>query len=231
MVLDGRALARGCAAQGSELRTAEQLCRAQLDRFMAALGEGRPVTVACTQEAPLFGQEAEAAGSTAPLAFVNVRATGGWSKEGAAAGPKMAALLAAAAVPLPATPLVPLRSEGVTLVLGRDGAALAAAERLADRLDLTVLLTGTEPVQPARAAAFPVLRGRARTATGWLGAFEVVVDGYAAPSPSSRAEYRWGPARDGARSRCDIILDLTGGAPLFPAHEVRQGYFRAEPQR
>ena len=77
MRLDGRALARGCAAQGAELRTAEQLCRAQLDRFMAALGEGRPVTVACTQEAPLFAQEAEAAGSAAPLTFVNVREQAG----------------------------------------------------------------------------------------------------------------------------------------------------------
>ena len=37
----------------------------------------------------------------------------------------MAALLAAAAVPLPAIPLVPLKSEGVTLVLGRDEVAIA----------------------------------------------------------------------------------------------------------
>ena len=198
MRLDGRALARGCAAQGAELRTAEQLCRAQLDRFMAALGEGRPVTVACTQEAPLFAQEAEAAGSAAPLTFVNVREQAGWAREGAAAGPKMAGLLAAAAVPLPPVPLVPLKSEGVTLVLGRDACAIAAAERLADRLDLTVLLTGAEPVTAARAAGFPVLRGRARTATGWLGAFEVVVDGYAAPSPASRAAYA-GAARRMAR--------------------------------
>lgn len=233
MVLDGKALARGCAAQGdgvgAELRTAEQLCRAQLDRFLAALGEGRPVTVACTQEAPLFAQEAEAAGATAPLTFANVREQAGWAKEGAAAGPKMAGLLAAAAVPLPPTPLVPLKSEGVALVLGRDATALAVAERLADRLDLTVLLTGAEPVQPTRAAAFPVLRGRAKAATGYLGNFEVVVDGYAAPSPASRAEYRWGPGRDGAKSRCDLVLDLTGGAPLFPAHEVRIGYLRADP--
>ena len=81
MVLDGRALARGCAARGTELRTAEQLCRAQLDRFLGALGEGRPVTVACTQEAPLFAQEAEAAGSTAPLGFVNVREQAGWARK------------------------------------------------------------------------------------------------------------------------------------------------------
>jgi len=207
MPLDQRALARGAARDGAEIRTAEQLCRAQLDRFLRAVGEGRPVTVACTQEAPLFAQEAEAAGAAVPLAFVNIREQAGWSAEARQAGPKMAALLAAAAVPLPEVPLVPLASEGVTLLLGRDAVALEAAARLAETLDLTVLLTGEQPIAPPRGAApFPVLRGRARAATGWLGAFEVTIDGHAAAAPSSRDAYRWGPARDGAKSRCDRFL-------------------------
>ncbi|HEV7266336.1 MAG TPA: 4Fe-4S dicluster domain-containing protein [Falsiroseomonas sp.] len=225
MPLDGRAIARGCKG---EPRTAEQLCLAQLDRFRAALREGAPVTVACTAQAPLFQQEAEEAGFSAPLGFVNIRETAGWSDEAKAAGPKMAALIAAAAVPMPSVPLVPLTSEGVTLVLGRDAVALEVA-RKAGALDITVLLTGAEEVPPLAAAEFPVARGRARTATGWLGAFEVVVDGYAMPRPSSRGAYAWGSAKDGATSRCDVILDLTGGAPLFPTHELRQGYLRADP--
>ncbi len=229
MPLDEKALRRGCDARGAELRLGEQVCRGQLDQFLAAVGEGRPVTMACTQEAPLFAQEAEAAGATAPLSFVNIREHAGWSSEAAAAGPKMAALLAAAAVPLPPTPLVSFKSEGTTLVLGRDEVSLAAAERLRDRLDLTVLLTGEQPVERPRSAEYPVLRGRARAATGWLGAFEVVVDNYASPSPSSRHAYRWGSARNGARSRCDLILDLSGGPPLFPLAELRQGYLRADP--
>ena len=226
MPLDGRAIPRGCKG---EVRGAEQLCVAQLDRFLAALGEGRPVTVACTAQAPLFRQEAEEAGFDQPLGFVNIRETAGWSSEAKAAGPKMAALIAAAAVPMPATPLVPLKSEGVTLVLGRDAVALEAARKLAATLDITVLLTGAEEVQPLREAEFPVARGRARAATGWLGTFEVTVDGYAMPRPSSRGAYAWGPGRDGATSRCDILLDLTGGTPLFPTHELRQGYLRADP--
>ncbi|SDB70214.1 4Fe-4S dicluster domain-containing protein [Belnapia rosea] len=224
MRLDERGIARGC---GAELRTAEQLCQAQRDRFLAALATGRPVTVGCTQEAPLFTELAEEAGATQPLAFVNLREQAGWSAEGAGAGPKIAGLIAAAAIPLPETALVPLTSAGVTLVLGRDAVAIEAARRLADRLDLTVLLTGTEPVTPAPRTDFPILRGRARGATGWLGAFEVMVDGHAAPSPASRAAYAWGPGRDGARSLCDVILDLTGGPALF--HETRLGYLRANP--
>jgi len=76
MPLDGRAIARGCKG---EARTAEQLCQAQLDRFLAALGEGEPLTVACTAQAPLFQQEAEDAGFAEPLSFVNIRETAGWS--------------------------------------------------------------------------------------------------------------------------------------------------------
>src|SRR4029453_15403879 len=36
-------------------------------------------------------------------------------------------------------------------------------------------------------------------------------------------------SRNGATSRCDIVLDLSGGAPLFPAHDLRDGYLRADP--
>lgn len=225
MRLDEKAIARGC---GAEVRTGEQLCMAQLDRFLAALATGRPLTVACTAQAPLFAQEAEAAQVPVPT-FVNIREHAGWSAEGRNAGAKMAALLAAAAEPMPATPLVPLESNGVTLVLGRDAVALEAASRLQDRLDLTVLLTGAEEVTPPRAVPFPVMKGRARAATGWLGAFEVTVDGAAMPRPSSRARFEWGPGKDGATSRADIVLDLTGHSPLFPTHEVRQGYLRADP--
>ncbi|MDQ2954929.1 MAG: 4Fe-4S dicluster domain-containing protein, partial [Pseudomonadota bacterium] len=35
--------------------------------------------------------------------------------------------------------------------------------------------------------------------------------------------------RDNAVSRCDIVLDLSGGAPLFPAADLRDGYLRADP--
>jgi ferredoxin len=227
MTLDGRALAKGCAAQGAELRTAEHLCRSQMDRFLKALGEGRPVTVACTQEAPLFTQEAEEVGFTAALDFVNVREHGGWSAEGAEAGPKMAGLLAAAAVPLPGISLVSMTSQGIALILGRDAVALEAARALSDKLDITVLLTGEEPVTPARRVEFPVLRGRARAATGHLGDFTVTVDDTSAASPASRATYLWGEGKNGTQSRCDVILDLSGRPALF--HETRQGYLRADP--
>ena len=109
MPLDAGAMQRGC--RGAEVKTAHQLCRAEIERFRAAAAGGEPLTVGCTQEAPLFSEVAgERAGRSR---FVNVRETAGWSTDAAPAGPKMAALLAVAAEPLPEIPFVSLDSEGV----------------------------------------------------------------------------------------------------------------------
>ena len=147
-----------------------------------------------------------------------------------AAGPKAAALIAAAAEEMPPISLVTLESNGVALIYGRDEIAIEAAQRLADRLDITVLLTKPGDVIPRRSNEFPVLKGTIRNARGHLGAFELAIDDYALPPPSSRAKLVFGPSRDGATSTCDLILDLSGGMPLFPAHELRPGYLRADPR-
>src|SRR3982074_2475365 len=98
MPLDAQAIGRGCAGK---ITQANQLCGLELDRFKAALADGAPITVACTQEAPLFQEVAEDIAPSSALTFVNIRETGGWSKDAAAAGPKAAALIAAAAEETP----------------------------------------------------------------------------------------------------------------------------------
>ena len=80
-----------------------------------------------------------------------------------------------------------------------------------------MLITPPADVAPPRVTDFPVVKGTIRSAKGHLGAFELTVDDYAQPAPSSRGALRFGAARDGAVSRCDLVLDLSGGAPLFPA--------------
>ena len=226
MPLDEAALAKGCGA----FQRADQLCGSQLALFRAALADGAPITVACTQEAALFTELAEDAGAAAPLTFVNIRETGGWSKDAAAAGPKTAALIAAAQVEMPPISLVSLQSEGVVLVYGRDETAIEAGRRLADRLDVTVMLSRPGDVTPPRLRDFPVLKGHVRNARGHLGAFELAIDETAVPAPSSRERLVFGAAANGATSTCDIILDLSGYQPLFPASELRPGYLRADPR-
>ena len=216
------------ATLGAAVVCDHQLCGAGLGKLRAALAAGGPVTVGCTFMQPLFEAEAEEAGFAGALRFADVREQAGWSDEAAAAGPKTAALLAGAAVPAPPVALAPLASQGVALILGRDETAVEAGRRLAEALDVTVLLERPGEIAPPARADFPVLRGAVRAAAGWLGAFTLTVDDYAAPAPSSRGALRWGPARDGAQSRCDLILDLRGGPGLFPAG-LRAGYLRADP--
>lgn len=224
MPLDADAIRRGC--KGAAVETARFLCRDQLDRFRQALAPGVTLTVGCTQEAPLF---AEVAAEKPAPSFVNLRETGGWSDEAAKAGPKMAALLAAATDPVE-LPYVKLQSDGIVLIYGRDERAIEAADLLKDHLDVTVMLIPAHAaVAPPRLTDYPIVKGSIRTARGHLGAFELVVDDYAAPSPSSRGKLSFGAPRGGAASRCDLLLDLTGKPPLFPAADLRDGYLRADP--
>ena len=223
MPLDGSAVQRGC--RGAEVLTARQLCRAELEKFRAAAESGGPLVVGCTQEAPLFS---EIAGDAA-VTYANIRETAGWSKDGAAAAPKMAALLAAAAEPAPELSFVNLTSDGVILIYGRDEQAIEAGNLLKDHLDVTVLIRPPAHVPPPRVTDFPVVRGAIRSAKGYLGAFELTVDGYAQPTPSSRGALSFPSTRDGAVSRCDLVLDISGAAPLFTASDLRDGYLRADP--
>ena len=115
------------------------------------------------------------------------------------------------------------------LIYGRDEAAIEAAELLKDHLDVTVLIRPPADIAPPRATEFPVVKGTIRSAKGYLGAFELTVDDYAQPAPSSRGALSSDAAKNGATSRCDIILDLSGGAALFSAADLRDGYLRADP--
>ena len=227
MVLDENAIAKGC--RGSKITTARHLCRTQIDRFQAALRNDGPLTIACTQEAALFDELAGEAGRKTPITYANVRETGGWSREGRRAGPKMAALLAAAAEALPSVVTVTLESEGVILVYGCDERAVEAGELLKNGLDVTVLLKPPASIAPPRNTQFPVVRGKIRNAKGHLGAFEITVDDFARPSPASRKALTFERGRDGAQSKCDIVLDVSGGDPLFSAGDLRDGYLRADP--
>ena len=80
---------------------------------------------------------------------------------------------------------------------------------------MTVMIKPPADVAPPRVTDFPVVKGTIRAAKGHLGAFELTVDSYAQPAPSSRGTLTFATSRDGAVSKCDIVLDLSGGAPLF----------------
>jgi len=206
-----------------------QLCKAELETFSAKCAKAERLLVACTQEHQTFAEKLEEDELEIPLHTVNIREQAGWSEEAEEAGPKIAALLRLAAAETPSVSTIDMVSSGVCLVYGRSDVALEAARRLDGRLTVSVLLTETESTLPMGHMDLMIARGKIAGAMGHLGAFEVNVNRYAAVDPSARDVFSFDPPRDGAAAICDLILDVSGDAPLFPAHQRRDGYFRVDP--
>lgn len=225
MTVDGKCI--GAALGGDELHVHTNLCRREIARYEEALGADE-VAVACTQEAALFAEVAGEAGKAAPR-FFNIRETAGWSEDARKAAPKMAALALLATRSNRPARLKSIQSDGLCLVTGSGQEAVDTATLLNRTLSVTLLLDDAAGILLPPSLDFPVFRGTVRAASGTLGNFEVTVDGYAAMLPSSRGELQFAMPRDGAKSNCSVIFDLTGGTPLFTRPEGRDGYFRPDP--
>ena len=188
MPLDAKALSQalantpGASSDGLEVEHT-LLCRREAAAFQRAAKDsgssGDELLVACTQESRLFlelNEQTEGAASVQerPIHFVNIRETGGWSRDAKAGTPKIAALIAAAQLPA-SEPVatVSYRSGGRVLVLGDAQAAERAAAMLEDKLDVTVLAQGGALAQAHSRATFA---GRLVTLQGWLGAFHAAWD-------------------------------------------------------
>ena len=185
--------------------------------------------IACGQETARLTEMCEALGLPEP-GFVDIRDRAGWSEDAGAGrpvGPKQAALVADAALARPATRALDVVSGGLCLVLGPAEAAIPAAERLCGALAVTAVVPDASGVVLDR--RYDVAEGRIHGASGTMGRFAVEIDALRELVPGGRVP-GWGPPRSGARSNCDLILDLRGETPLFPAHEKRDGYLRPDPR-
>ncbi|MBW8830809.1 MAG: 4Fe-4S binding protein [Burkholderiales bacterium] len=180
MPLDPVALAKSLPPDAADgLQTLHTtLCRREAGAFQRAAKSGDDLVIACTQESRLFlqlNEQTEGAPSTQerPIRFVNIRETGGWSKDANLATPKMAALLAMAQLPEPEpVSTVSYRSGGRVLVIGTVDRAVRAATMLGDSLDVSLLLTSPGGTLPQE-RSMPVYAGNVESITGWLGRFEV----------------------------------------------------------
>ena len=211
----GHAVAAPCSA----------LCTRQIDRAAAALTAGDAI-FCCTQESRVFTELAEELG-VAPPPLLDLRDRAGWSDDPASKLPKMSALASEALLNAPAEKSLDVTSEGLCLILGTGDAAVQAAHQLKDHLAVTLLTDPSQPLPDTR--AFDVIGGTLRKAKGALGHFEVTIDALRQVVPGGRGELTYTAPQDGAISHCDVILDMRGQQPLFPAHEKREGYLRADP--
>ena len=207
-------------------RIHSSLCTAEAGDAAEAISRGFAI-IACQQERARFEEIAEDIG-TPPPGFVDLRDRAGWSDEAPEAGPKQAALVAEALLPTPRTRAVDVTSEGRCLVLGRSAVALPAAERLSGPLAVTALVSDELEDLPLD-RGFEVISGQLKTASGALGGFRLHIDALRQIEPGGRGGFALSAPRDGAETECDVVLDLSGNPPLFPAPGKREGYLRADP--
>ncbi|SMX50536.1 4Fe-4S binding protein [Maliponia aquimaris] len=221
--IDSKALSR---TTGMDVRTTcTALCTTQADRAAAAL-QGGDTIFCCAQESRFFESLAEDLGVESPP-VLDLRDRAGWTADDRSTLPKMSALIAEALLPAAPEKTLDVVSEGLCLVLGAPEVALAAADHLATHLGVTVLLPEGSEVPDRR--DIDVITGKLRRASGALGQFEVVIDRLRQVQPGGRGGLTLTEPQDGGVSDCDILLDLRGATPLFPAHEKREGYLRADP--
>ena len=221
--IDSQGLSR---AAGCDVRPAcTALCTTQLNIAEAALNAGDTI-ICCTQEAAVFEELAADLG-TPPPATVDLRDRAGWSDDPASKLPKMSALIAEAQIAARPNKTVDVISHGTCLILGPQDVALDAAAQLSPFLGVTVLVDGTDIPSTRN---FDVVVGKLRHANGALGQFDVILDAVQQVEPGGRGTFTLSDPQDGGLSQCDVILDLRGGQPLFPAPEKREGYLRADPK-
>ncbi len=235
MQLDGEALA-SALDQSQGLTVHKELCRSQIEKFNTALAQadaaGGSMTIACTQEAALFREVAQANGhDDVPMRFCNIRERAGWCENSANTGPKIAALLGDAAYDTKPVPALTITSQGSCVVYGAGQTALDAALKLSSHLDITLLLSRSDDIIAPANAVIPVFAGRISAATGSLGAFTLSVDGYAPLRPSSRSTLDFSAPRDGAQITCDLLFDMSGDTPAIANPKHRDGYVQVDPSQ
>jgi ferredoxin len=163
------------AALNEKLTVHSSLCRREAGNFQRAIQTGEDVVVACTQEKRLFSELAEQTeGATSVIRFVNIRETGGWSKEASQSSPKLAAQLVAAHLPEPEpVTTVSYASSGRLLIIGKLDAAEQVASWLGDELNITIFTLGVGQGEVLQERKYPVLAGKIKSLTGWLGEFKL----------------------------------------------------------
>src|SRR5690554_3062775 len=225
------------ASAAGQVIVVDELCGKDMATAAEHLSGAGEVLIACGQQAALFerlGEDVQAeVGQSAPLSTIDIRDRAGWSAPDAnpkRLHAKQAALMAGAQLPAAMAPAKLIQSSGVCCIVGPTDQAIRMAELVQDELGVTCVVSDAGPVQ-LPSSRYDVARGKLTSAKGALGNFKLEFSQLQMLNPAGRGAPAYGDAKPTARSECDVFIDLRGGAPAFPSHEKRNGYFWADPQK
>ncbi|MGB0957378.1 MAG: indolepyruvate ferredoxin oxidoreductase subunit alpha, partial [Litorivicinus sp.] len=231
--LDADALKAVAGAE--QVISVDTLCTHQMGLAAEHLGATNDVIIGCGQQATLFERLADEiqteTGHSATLHSIDLRDRAGWAASTAKPKrlhAKQAAMLAAAQLPEAMAPIKTIESDGICCIVGPTDKALAMAELLKDDLGVSCVVSDAGPIQ-LPSDAYDVARGTLSNASGALGAFELQFTNLQTLNPTGRGALRAEATQATASSQCDVLIDLRGEQPAFPAHRKRNGYFWADP--
>ena len=201
----------------------------RLERFRSRRDGGAPLTVGCTQEAPLFAEVAGEAGRRRSPSPMCARPPAGRARR-ARPGRRWRRC----------SPPPPSRcrrsrssastSEGVILIYGRDERAIEAAALLKDHLDVTVLLTRARRCRAAARDRFPGRQGHDPRRQGT--SRRLRAHGRRLRRSRRRPRARRLPSAPRATARCRAATSSStspAARRCSPAADLRDGYLRADP--
>ncbi|MCG7200728.1 4Fe-4S binding protein [Marinobacter pelagius] len=225
------------AASAGQVIAVDQLCGKDMKIAAEHLSGSSEVLIACGQQAALFERLSEDIQAeiqhSAPLGTIDIRDRAGWSAPDAnpkRLHAKQAALMAAAGLPAPVAPVKTIQSSGVCCIVGPTEQAIRMAELVQDELGVTCIVNDSGPIK-LPSAGYDVAKGQLTAAYGALGNFKLEFARLQMLNPAGRGELGYGEMKATARSECDVFIDLRGGAPAFPSHQKRNGYFWADPAK
>jgi ferredoxin len=223
-------MSAGFSAGREELEIHRNLCGDDLGVVRGAVANGSLCLIGCTQEIARLRRSESHSDQPERLDFVNIREMAGWSAEAAQATPKIMALLAAATIEEPEPAMDVFACGRNVLVYGRDEVSIAAAERLQQFSDVTLVLDPEASILLPTTRQVPIHIGRMRAATGHIGAFAVTFDWQGEAPPWSFYKGLPETIPEEMLLTFDLVLDLSGMQPWFPDHRRRVGYLRPDPK-
>ena len=225
------------AAGAEQVIAVDQLCGSDMKTAAEHMGGSAELLLACGQQAALFERLGEDVYAeivhSAPFSTIDIRDRAGWSAPNAKPerlAAKQAALIAAAQLPAPIAPAKTIQSSGVCCIVGPTEQSISMAELVQDALGVTCIVNDAGPIQ-LPSAAYDVAKGRLTAAHGALGNFRMEFAQLQTLNPAGRGALGYGEVQATAHSECDVLIDLRGGAPAFPSHQKRNGYFWADPAK
>ncbi|QGG79272.1 4Fe-4S dicluster domain-containing protein [Litorivicinus lipolyticus] len=222
-------------AGAEQVLSVDNLCTDDMKLAAEHLSATNDIIIGCGQQTALFERLADEiqdeTGHSASLYTIDLRDRAGWSAGDAKPArihAKQAALLAAAQLPQAMAPIKTIESAGICCIVGPTDRAIAMAELLKDDLGVSCVVSDGGPIQ-LPSDAYDVARGQLSDASGALGGFELSFTNLETLNPAGRGALRPEAVQASAKSSCDVLIDLRGTQPAFPAHHKRNGYFWADP--